>query len=63
MATDVDEHRCILDATHGNDRHAYAGADYHLGKLQEAVRGFLERGASRDFLAVILAEIDAEVGR
>ena len=65
MATDAGGHRCILDSTHGNDSHAYAGADFHLGSLMEAVAAYLEErpGATREFLARILAEIKAEVGR
>lgn len=55
--------RCILGAAHGNDDHAWATADFHLGRLSEAVKGYLERGASRDFLARVLAEVDAEVER
>jgi hypothetical protein len=63
VATNTAGARCILDATHGNDNHAWATADFHLGRLSEAVKGCLERGASRDFLARTLAEVDAEVER
>lgn len=63
VATNPAGARCILDATHGNDNHAWATADFHLGRLSEAVKGYLERGASRDFLARTLAEVDAEVER
>jgi hypothetical protein len=63
VATNPAGARCTLGATHGNDGHAYATADYHLGKLQEAVRGYLAGEASRDFLARIHAEVESEVGR
>lgn len=65
VATDAGEHRCVLNADHGNDNdnHSWASAEYHLGKLQETVRGYLDGRVDRDFLARALAELDAEIGR
>jgi hypothetical protein len=63
VATNPAGARCILDATHGNEGHAWATADYHLGKLQAAVKGYLVGTMDRAFLARIHAEVESEVGR
>lgn len=53
---------CLFTTHAGTVRHLWGDSperdSFYLGKLQEAVRSFLDRGASREFLATILAETE-----
>lgn len=57
---DAGGRRCILDGGHRSDRHVPASADYHLGMLQQAVKMYLAGAVDREFLASVLAEVEAE---
>ena len=64
VATNAAGARCVRNATHGNDDHVFPDSperdSFDLGKLQEAVRGYLAGHASRDHLAAILAETEVD---
>lgn len=64
VATNPAGARCLFHATHGNDDHVFADDprrdSFDLGKLQEAVRGYIAGRSSQDWLAGVLAETEAE---